>query len=368
MTHSRQDVSLLKKDYEAVLEIITRLMSHKTARSLTHLFESHLLPLLEASSCFYAWADLDNFRLRIVDAVGIPKSDFNTIQAYFQCCPLARHMTVQNSLVETYDLDLPRPELQGSVAGFFEAHPASQLRGSSYLDELSTILLTLDRSEPAIVVEFHRLDASGKSFTRREKRILEFLLPHLCQAIRTVVVNEGLDGEGSTTDKDPLGSRNPTAQVSGDSRIVDQNRGFGLLFHSLPGDTLCPSLTRILESGIRDCQKSSCGPIPETRTSWYCSCPSVYQVDVTRRKDDLWIVELHPLSDVCPGFNPVLRQYGLTAKEKEVCCKVRQGCDNREIASQLCVSFHTAKTHLKNIYRKLEIPNRPRLVSFLNKQ
>ena len=188
----------------------------------------------------------------------------------------------------------------------------------------------------------------------------------MCQAIKTVVVHEGLNKRGSTTDVDPLESQTPTAQVTRDSRIIDQNSRFGKLFHSLPGDTLGSSLTRILESRIKEYEESFNGPIPETQTFWYCLCPSVYQVDITRRKDDLWLLELRLLSDACPGFNPILRQYGLTPKEKEVCCRVRQGFDSQEIASQLCISFHTAKTHVKNIYRKLEIPNRPRLVSFLN--
>jgi len=160
----------------------------------------------------------------------------------------------------------------------------------------------------------------------------------------------------------------PTAEVTRDARVIDQNSTFGELFKTLPGDNLGSSLTRFLESRLSDYETSSDSPDPEKRPFGYCLCPSVFQVDITRRNDDLWHLELQPLIDGCPGFNPNLRHYGLTPKEKEICCRVRQGFDNREIASQLCISFHTAKTHLKNIYRKLGIPNRPRLVSFLNKQ
>lgn len=368
MSHSREIVSLSEEDYNAVLDVITRLLSHKTTRSLESLFRSHLLPLLDASTCFYAWADSDFLRLRIIDAIGIPKSDFPTIQAYFPCCPLAQHMVDRSSLVETYDLDVPRWRLQDSVTKFLDAHPASRLRGKSYLDDISTILLTLDRSEPAIVIEFHRLNACRNPFTRREKRILEFLRPHLCQTIKTLVLKERLNNQISTREEDPLESQSPIVQVTRDSRIIDQNPKFRKLFNSLPGDNLGSSLTRFLESGIKDYEKSSNARIPDPETFWYCLCPNVFQVDITRRKDDRWLLELRPLSDACPGFNPNLRQYELTPKEKEVCCRVRQGFDNREIASQLFISFHTAKTHLKNIYRKLDIPTRPRLVSFLNKK
>jgi DNA-binding CsgD family transcriptional regulator len=344
------------------------MMSPKTVGSLTGLIQSHLLPLLKASSCFYASADSDVFRPQIIDAVGIPHSAFNTIQAYFRGCPLARQMVDRNSLVETYDLDIPRRELQDSVEKFFEAHPASRLRGSSYLEDIRTILLTIDRFEPAIVIEFHRVNANREPFTRRENRILELLSPHLFQAMKALVLKEGLINQTSAAEKGPLGSQNPTVQVTGESKIVDQNPKFGKLFNSLPGDNLDASLTRLLERGIKEHEVSFDAPTPEAHASWYCLCPRVYQIDITRRPNDLWLLELHPLNEVCPGFNPGLKHYGLTPKEKEVCCRVRQGCGNQEIASQLFISFHTAKTHLKNIYRKLDIPNRPRLVSFLNKK
>ncbi len=367
MRHSRETVSLTEEDYDAILDVITKLLSQTSTRTLTGLFRSHIIPLLDASTCFYAWADPDVFKARIIDAVGIPESDFPTIQGHFPLCPLARHMVDHQSLVAAYDLDLPRRKLQDSVTKFFEAHPAGRFRGSSYLDDIRTTLLTINRSEPAIVIGFHRLDACRKSFTRREKRILEFLSPHLCQAIKTLVVDDSLNNRVATTEENPSKSHPPMVQVTRDSRIVDQNPGFRKLFHSHPGDTLGSSLTRFLERGIRDYEKSPNARISEPESFWYCLCPRVFEVDITRRSDDLWRMELHPMSDACPGSNPILKHYGLTPKEKEVCCRVRQGFDNREVASQLFISFHTAKTHLKNIYRKLDIQNRPRLVSFLNK-
>ena len=366
MSHTQEFVSLPEDDYGAVLDVITELLSHQTAHSLAGLFHSHLLPLLDASTFIYACADADFLKPRILEAVGVPQSDLNSIQAYFAFCPLIRQMVDRSSLVETYDLDIPRSKLHESVAGYFEAHPAGRKRNGSFLDDIRTTLLTIDRSEPAIAIGFHRLDDSRESFTRREKRILELLRPHLCQAIRTFVLKEG--SQYSTDEEHSLNSQTPTAQVTRDSRIIDQNPQFRKLFNSLPGDKLGSSLTRFLECGVSDYEVSPSARSPVTEASLYCLCPRVFQVDVIRRNDDLWLLELHKLSGACPGFNPVLKQYGLTPKEKEVCCRVRQGFDNREIASQLFISFHTAKTHLKNIYGKLDIPNRPRLVSFLNKE
>lgn len=368
MSLLRENVSLPEEDYRAVLDVITRLLSHKTTRSLARLFRSHILPLLDASTCFYAWADSDLLRPQIIDAVGIPQTDLKDIQSYLRCCPLARHMFDRGSLVGTYDLDIPRRDLQPSVVKFFGAHPARNPRGSSYLDYISTTLLTIDLSEPAIVVGFHRLDPRRETFTGREKQILEFLHPHLCPAIRTLVLEEGLNQGAGGTQDDPFESQIPMVQVTRDSKIVDQNLLFGKLFRSQPGDSLGSSLTRFLKRRITEYEKPENTRTSNTETFWYCRCPNVFQVDISRCEEDRWFLELHPTNDDCPGFNPTLKQFGLTPKEKEVCCRVRQGFDNQEIASQLCISFHTAKTHLKNIYRKLDIPNRPRLVSFLNRK
>ena len=48
----------------------------------------------------------------------------------------------------------------------------------------------------------------------------------------------------------------------------------------------------------------------------------------------------------------------LTAREKEVLLGVSAGASNQELADELRISFHTVKTHLYNIYRKLGVNSR----------
>lgn len=48
----------------------------------------------------------------------------------------------------------------------------------------------------------------------------------------------------------------------------------------------------------------------------------------------------------------------LSKREKQVLERVAQGLSNLEIAGQLCVSITTVRTHLQNIYRKLDVYNR----------
>jgi DNA-binding NarL/FixJ family response regulator len=48
----------------------------------------------------------------------------------------------------------------------------------------------------------------------------------------------------------------------------------------------------------------------------------------------------------------------LTRREREVLAMVAVGATNEEIADRLCISPHTVKTHVYNIFKKINVPNR----------
>lgn len=48
----------------------------------------------------------------------------------------------------------------------------------------------------------------------------------------------------------------------------------------------------------------------------------------------------------------------LTGREIEILSLLAIGCKNEDIAGKLCISPHTIKTHLYNIYRKINVSNR----------
>ncbi len=49
---------------------------------------------------------------------------------------------------------------------------------------------------------------------------------------------------------------------------------------------------------------------------------------------------------------------GLTSREVEILAMVAVGAKNEEIAEKLCISPHTVKTHIYNIFKKIDVPNR----------
>jgi two-component system, NarL family, response regulator LiaR len=54
----------------------------------------------------------------------------------------------------------------------------------------------------------------------------------------------------------------------------------------------------------------------------------------------------------------------LTEREKEVLRLVARGCNNREIAQELCISESTVKTHVSNVLGKLGLDQRTQLVLY----
>lgn len=54
----------------------------------------------------------------------------------------------------------------------------------------------------------------------------------------------------------------------------------------------------------------------------------------------------------------------LTKREKEIVALVGKGYKNKEIARKLFVSEPTVKTHLHRIFQKLDVRNRPQLITY----
>jgi LuxR family maltose regulon positive regulatory protein len=71
------------------------------------------------------------------------------------------------------------------------------------------------------------------------------------------------------------------------------------------------------------------------------------------------------LADLLPDevLNSLATASSITRREQEVLLLVRDGFSNREIGLQLCISPGTVKTHLANIYGKLNVNSRMQAVA-----
>jgi DNA-binding NarL/FixJ family response regulator len=68
------------------------------------------------------------------------------------------------------------------------------------------------------------------------------------------------------------------------------------------------------------------------------------------------------------SFETTCDKYQLTGKERMVVEQVLQGLPNKSIATNLCCSLPTIKTHLQNIFEKINVNSKAELTSLLYMQ
>lgn len=61
----------------------------------------------------------------------------------------------------------------------------------------------------------------------------------------------------------------------------------------------------------------------------------------------------------------LIEKFNLTKREKEIFLLVIAGKTNKDIQDELYISLKTVKTHLYNIYRKLNVQNRLQLMNVI---
>jgi DNA-binding CsgD family transcriptional regulator len=79
------------------------------------------------------------------------------------------------------------------------------------------------------------------------------------------------------------------------------------------------------------------------------------------------IEQTRPIIDEYDQKKALKNEYGVSEREIEIIEQVAQGNPNKVIGETLFISENTVKSHIKNIYRKLEISNRIQLLKLLEK-
>jgi DNA-binding CsgD family transcriptional regulator len=69
--------------------------------------------------------------------------------------------------------------------------------------------------------------------------------------------------------------------------------------------------------------------------------------------DPRWLVFIYdPEQRLAPGAELISRDLGISAREAEIAVMLSMGRDLSGAATQLGISMHTMRTHLKNIFEK----------------
>jgi DNA-binding CsgD family transcriptional regulator len=66
-------------------------------------------------------------------------------------------------------------------------------------------------------------------------------------------------------------------------------------------------------------------------------------------------------------LNNYLNHAGISAREKEIVTLIMKGYSNQKISNQLFISLSTVKTHVRNIFQKLNVESRFEIISRIKK-
>jgi DNA-binding NarL/FixJ family response regulator len=69
------------------------------------------------------------------------------------------------------------------------------------------------------------------------------------------------------------------------------------------------------------------------------------------------------LDHIASNVSPANVEFNLTSREKEILTQLVKGFSYKMIAASLTISFETVKTHIRNIYEKLQVHNQSEAVA-----
>ncbi|MDE3113029.1 MAG: helix-turn-helix transcriptional regulator [Chloroflexota bacterium] len=182
-------------------------------------------------------------------------------------------------------------------------------------------------------VAFNR---ARRSFTDRDRAVLDLVRPHLAQAYENARAWEIVQERVDLLERG-LEARGRGVAVLRDGRLLPLSREADRVVRDWsPDPTLLDGRSLVLEhDGARLTIRRADGDT------------SLLLLDETR---------------IAPDPSRV-RELGLTAREAEILALAARGLSDTEVADRLVVSVRTVEKHLENVYRKLEVTDRRQAVA-----
>jgi DNA-binding CsgD family transcriptional regulator len=238
--------------------------------------------------------------------------------------------------------------------------PTSQVNGSRgklFGDQKVDISMSLHRPE--------------RSFSERDRLVLNLLRPHLLQAYQNAQAVTQMQQELAKLNQ--VLEQSNTIVLTADGKVdLMSQRASRLLkqyfqLPSLPSFRLPEPLHQWVKSQISRLTQTTDIPSPclPLRLEWQGKQLLIRLIADQPGEQYLLLLEEQPQHTLSPESVELL---GLTKREAEVLCWVAQGKTNMEIAAILSNSEHTVKKHLEHIYQKFGIQGRTAAVTYaLNK-
>lgn len=326
---SDQPVSLDEKDYLSILDTIHHFQKCRTRKNLRDAFESHLLKLFEGQAGILGWMDSDLSKTQIIDAIGFNETEIRIFPDWIPYEPLCQNIVVSSRSVWANDVDVSREDEETAVQRFFTDHPHYKRKDYPFFGRTKTAILSMNHPELSIALGVHRQVPFDKPFTLREIRMMELLMPHIQQIIKSIALSIELSQFKSLTNEALNNVTIPMAMVRSDARILYRNEAFDDLLHLQTGQVLPEKMRELMEKEIAQYSSPLDLDTQKIEVPFFNLKEGDYSLSFTRLPDDLefpsWLLRMKPVREPYSQIKLMMQQAGLTSREMEVCLLVKDG-------------------------------------------
>jgi DNA-binding CsgD family transcriptional regulator len=210
----------------------------------------------------------------------------------------------------------------------------------------------------------------SRSFTERERSLLQLLRPHLAQAWRNTRSYDQLRRLALTGRRACLRLGNANVLLDKCGRVVRspararQSLKDFFCEQPRPASGLPATLEQWVRGSLAAAAKGTPASLPPT--------PFVREQDGRRLVARLfpepegWLLALERIA--APSSGSCLHSIGLTRREYVILLEVEKGRSNKEIAAGLFISPLTVRKHLENIFSKLGVVSRTAAIRVLHER
>ncbi|WAK01103.1 helix-turn-helix transcriptional regulator [Methylobacter sp. YRD-M1] len=204
---------------------------------------------------------------------------------------------------------------------------------------------------------------------KRKLLFCKNIRPYLMLAIKAVIFQEERSTYSSII-QNLLASSQPEAIIKYDGSIVVGNNKLTEQIRQV-GLSALPFRLRLKIKNLIDEQSSS--GTWQHDLAYYRLKRRLYAITLKPVEIEInlsertWLLTLTRLSNTTSLLIRTLNEANLTRRETEIVLCLQKGLSSARIAEKLNLSYHTVRTHLKNIYKKLNISSVHELMAFLLK-
>lgn len=347
-------------DLSELTVIIQQLSTCNTPVELFNAFESILTPLIKLDGIFIV-----RFKEQTANA-GL----FDNLEVIRNLTPelfyLIKQIIFSNKNASgTYAANIAVSAIERLAL----EQPYTYTRLNETARNIKAIAGIVDAPNPSIGLCLYRTAIESVLFDEREIALLQTIRPYLLLAIKAVIFQE----EKSTYTniiQNLLASSKPEAVIEYDGSIIVCNHKFTEQIQQV-GLSALPFRLRLKITDLIDSQLSSGNrqhdlAYYQLKRRHYAMTIKPLEIKINPL-DCTWLLTLTRLSNTTSLLTRRLKEARLTRRETEIVLCLQKGLSSSEIAVKLSLSYHTVRTHLKNIYKKLGISSIRELMALLLK-